>query len=623
MRRRVFRILFLLLIFPMFFKGVKAEEYSDKFIEHYKWIYNDYVVKEKKGTRKYQQMSVTVRNSDKQFVYCVEPGTPIKKNNVYVGSDFNQAYIANMTEEEWEKISLIAYYGYGYFDSKVNHTDLKWYSVTQFMIWQVVPHGYDIYFTDKLDGKKIVKYTEEIREIEDLVKKHNKIPNFGKKNFKISLGDQLKLDDKNLVISEWDINNNSSSIAVKKDNNSLIINPSMIGKYKVKLIKNDEKYTIPPIIYYDSKSQNVMRVGKFKQLSINLEINVVGAKLKINKVDSETKQNIPIKGIKFKIKNLDTGEYLKYKNKDIYETDENGVIITPFTLDYGNYELEEIDQVINGYLWNKETYKFKIDENTTYINDKEQGLIFEINFENKKVKGCVEIIKKGENDLKYLENIKFGLYANEDFYGDDNKIIYKKGDLIDYKFTDKEGKIIFDNLELGKYYVKELQTLKEYVLDKKKYSFELKYKDQYTDVVHYNLNLVNYLKKGELILIKTDNDSGKVIPNTKIELYSENDLLIYSGLTDNNGIINIKDLPYGKYYIVEKLAAPGYINNNEKIYFEIKEDKEIINVNMTNRKMEVEVPSTFKNDLISEILSGVSLITFSLLVYERKKIFIL
>ena len=147
-----------------------------------------------------------------------------------------------------------------------------------------------------------------------------------------------------------------------------------------------------------------MRVGKFKQLSTNLEINVVGAKLKINKVDSETKQNIPIKGIKFKIKNLDTGEYLKYKNKDIYETDENGVIITPFTLDYGNYELEEIDQVINGYLWNKETYKFKIDENTTYINDKEQGLIFEINFENKKVKGCVEIIKKGENDLKYLEN---------------------------------------------------------------------------------------------------------------------------------------------------------------------------------------------------------------------------
>lgn len=63
----------------MFFKGVKAEEYSDKFIEHYKWIYNDYVVKQKKGTRKYQQMSVTVRNSDKQFVYCVEPGTPIKR----------------------------------------------------------------------------------------------------------------------------------------------------------------------------------------------------------------------------------------------------------------------------------------------------------------------------------------------------------------------------------------------------------------------------------------------------------------------------------------------------------------------------------------------------------------
>ena len=30
-----------------------------------------------------------------------------------------------------------------------------------------------------------------------------------------------------------------------------------------------------------------------------------------------------------------------------------------------------------------------------------------------------------------------------------------------------------------------------------------------------------------------------------------------------------------------------------------------------------------KNDLISEILRGVSLLTFSLLVYERKKLFIL
>ena len=105
--------------------------------------------------------------------------------------------------------------------------------------------------------------------------------------------------------------------------------------------------------------------------------------------------------------------------------------------------------------------------------------------------------------------------------------------------------------------------------------------------------------------------------------YVKNMLNFLPIFANNNGIINIKDLPYGKYYIVEKLAAPGYINNNEKIYFEIKEDKEIINVNMTNKKMEVEVPSTFKNDLICEILSGVSLITFSLLVYERKKIFIL
>ena len=91
------------------------------------------------------------------------------KNLNYSGSDTNQAYFANITEEEWNKVLLISYYGYGYINNNVNHTDLKWYTITQFMIWQVIPHGYDIYFTDKLNGKKITKYTSEIAEINSLI----------------------------------------------------------------------------------------------------------------------------------------------------------------------------------------------------------------------------------------------------------------------------------------------------------------------------------------------------------------------------------------------------------------------------------------------------------------------
>ena len=61
------------------------------------------------------------------------------------------------------------------------------------------------------------------------------------------------------------------------------------------------------------------------------------------------------------------------------------------------------------------------------------------------------------------------------------------------KTTDKDGNIKFDKLYLGKYYIKEISTLDEYVLDENKYSFELKYKDQYTPVIVYSKAILNTL----------------------------------------------------------------------------------------------------------------------------------
>ena len=115
---------------------VQAKTYNDTFNEKSQYIKGDYILKVKGSTRKYQQMTVITRNSDNQFVYCIEPGTPIASGStIYQGQDFNQSYIANITNEQWRRISLLAYYGYGY----ANHTDIKWYSVTQVLIWQSVP----------------------------------------------------------------------------------------------------------------------------------------------------------------------------------------------------------------------------------------------------------------------------------------------------------------------------------------------------------------------------------------------------------------------------------------------------------------------------------------------------
>ena len=617
-------LILLILILPSI---VYANAYSDKIIERYKWIPNDFIIKEKNGVRKYQQLSLMVRDSDKQFVYCVEPGISINKNNSYVGSDTNQYEFAKISEDDWKKINLIAYYGYGYRDANVNHEDLKWYSVTQYMIWQIVPNGYNIYFTDKLDGKKITKYSKEINEIKDLIDKHKVVSDFGISNLDVKLGEEIRLNDQNKVLSKYKIIA-SNNLDVKVNDNNLVIKAKKVGKYNIVFEKNDEKYSFPPIIYYDNNNQNVMRVGKYDPVKSNINVNVSGSKLLIKKIDADTKKVIPIKNIKFKIKNLDTNEYLMNGNTDIFKTNKDGIIVTYFSIPNGKYELEEVDQKIDGYLWNKETIKFEINDDTKYVQDNEYGLVYEIKFANKRVKGKAQIVKSGETlnvingkfyeNTKKLEGVKFGLYAHEDIYDENHNLIYKKDNLILEKITDKDGKINFDNLYLGKYYVKELETLKDYILDNKKYYLELKYKDQYTEEISYKFELSNYLKKGELEFTKTDLVTGDAIANTKIEIFTENDELMYSDVTDNDGKIYIKNLPVGQYYIIERLAAPGYKLSQEKQYFTIINNEDIVKMNMTNEKMEVVVPDTLKNNYLDTILELIILLSSGIIIYEKK-----
>lgn len=75
--------------------------------------------------------------------------------------------------------------------------------------------------------------------------------------------------------------------------------------------------------------------------------------------------------------------------------------------------------------------------------------------------------------------------------------IYSKDELIKEVKT-KNGKVSIDNLELGKYYIKEISTLKDYVLDETKSSFELTFKDQYTSLIIKDMTLNNYYKKEKL-----------------------------------------------------------------------------------------------------------------------------
>lgn len=352
------------------------------------------------------------------------------------------------------------------------------------------------------------------------------------------------------------------------------------GEYTLRQLTSGEYYEKLEDYHFEVKDLG----PTINKVFSNAEIT---ARIKVIKVD-QNGNVITRAGIKFKIKDLSTGKYVcqtvAYPNQKTYcefETDENGVLITPYPLNSGSYQLEEVDQVIDGYVWNSTPLTFTIDENSDIISTDEFDAIIELKFSNQEVKGVIEIQKTGEKvvieDGTYtyveipLPNVKFGLYD-------------ESGKLIGEYTTDENGFIRIEDLKLGKYTLKELQTVNKYVLDESVYEFELEYKDQYTPIITKTFELKNYLEKGSLDFSKKDLTSGKEIPNVKIEIYTENDELIYSGTTDENGKIVVEDLFVGKFYIVETEAATGYRLCDEKQFFEVKENGEIVKAEMTNEK---------------------------------------
>lgn len=234
---------------------------------------------------------------------------------------------------------------------------------------------------------------------------------------------------------------------------------------------------------------------------------------------------------------------------------------------------------------------------------KSNGATFEINKIGEKL-----VYDNGSfrYDLAKVPNTKFALYANEDITDSKGNIIYKQYQLIDTFTTNEESIATLTDMPLGEYFWVEVESANNHILDNQKYYFEITSDDIVDGKLIKHFNFKNYLPKGTLEFLKVDSATGEPIANTTIQIFNEEDRLIFTGTTDENGRIVITNLPVGeKFYIIEKNPANGYQMTDEVIWFEITENGEIVKVSMDNEKIPtevVDVPNTSLDSMTGVVL---------------------
>lgn len=235
-------------------------------------------------------------------------------------------------------------------------------------------------------------------------------------------------------------------------------------------------------------------------------------------------------------------------NKE-FTTDKDGKI-TVEGLELGTYQYKEI-QATTGYLLDTNTYSFELkykDQNTSVIYANAQRT-------NKEPTGTFTLVKKNEDGTKVLEGTKYRIWNSNGY---------------DKEFTtDSQGKIIVSGLKMGTYNYKEIQATYGYLLDTNTYLFELKYKDQNTNVIYASAEKTNKEPTGTFTLVKKNADKTATLEGTKYRIWSNNGY-DKEFTTNSEGKIVVTGLKMGTYNYKEIQATNGYLLDTNTYSFELK-----------------------------------------------------
>lgn len=503
-------------------------------------IKNVFVLKVKENGEKEYKKGQFIIDGEGDYVYCLEPFVKVNNNSSYNKYTNNFAKNLGLSDELWEKINLISYYGYQYKDDTHNHMDPKWYYITQMLIWQNVSPKARFYFTDIFKGNvNSTLFANEIKEIYNLVNNHYKIPEFDVPDTYI--GDTLSIIDRNGVLKKF-----AGSKNVKINGNILTIKISdLSNKFTLKKGTNNKAF-----IFVSSDSQNVLKGKMDVPVIANYDIKGLELKgnIKIKKYgEAIDGDKISLEGVLFALFD-ENKNYIKETT-----TDKDGKAIFN-NLSKGKYFIKEVSN--DG--------KFVLDDNyyevTLKVNENNRIIDVFLELENKLKRGNLKI-KKIDFDTKIpIKDTEFIIMKDE-------KIIYQGR-------TNVDGIIELNDLVYGIYKIKEVMASNGYLLNEMIY--EVKIDDENKDVC---FEIENELKKGKLVIRKLDSSNGRVISNVEFVIMRDNEV-IYEGVTNEYGEIEIDNLPLGIYIVKEVRASDGYILNEEEI--EVSLDSEVKYIEIFN-----------------------------------------
>lgn len=340
--------------------------------------------------------------------------------------------------------------------------------------------------------------------------------------------------------------------------------------------------------------------------------------VKLQKMDKETGKLITLSNTSFKIKNADTGEYLKQKvadkTYDVWKTSDKGMVQLPLEVKAGNWILEELESP-DFYLINKDGQNFKVTNSNIVEVDKDGDPILTVTMYDQAVKGQVKVQKKGEvlTDIKKDENgnIQF-IYEERNLAGmtvyiqaaediidpADGSIIYKKGEIADRVTTTEEEYTLSKLLPLGKYIGYEYEAPNGMTIDTKVYDINLEFQNNETAIVMETLSITNERQKVEVDLTKLDEERNIALEGVIFNLKTVKDILSYDGkvLVKTGEIIEKaitnKD---GKYVFLADLP----ISFDDESYFEISEEKPL--EGYYEKEVSISIDTKYKGQNIKKI----------------------